>query len=264
VLLHVRPLGTDEAPPLLLMVLHCVMLMLMLLPMPLLPPPAVNYTASEVASSEHAVMQGNRTWTLYSAQADYAAAADICSSQGLQLVSVHSADDNAALAALAAQYPNWSAGLAVGGALMLGLRFNATAQAYVWQDGTDVDWWPESSNLTTAPPGLDCMAVTASSGTWQPVSCTRVPASFVCQNSTPSSMAPCAAGFHIVDGACVPCAADSWCAGGSSAAVPCGEGLGTVLRTAPRQEACGERRQNPCRGLYLACCKTASYVCMTH
>jgi hypothetical protein len=181
VLLHVRPDGVDEALSLLLLVLHCVLLMLLLL-MPLLPPPAVNYTASEVASSEHAVMQGNRTWTLYRAQADYAAAADICSSQGLQLVSLHSADDNAALAALAAQYPNWSAGFAVNGTILLGLRFNATAQAYVWQDASRGDWSPfGSKGLPPPPEGKECVAILAD-GWWQPVSCTRLPASFACQS----------------------------------------------------------------------------------
>jgi hypothetical protein len=201
----------------------------------------VNYTAAEVASSEHAMMQGNRTWTLYTAQADYAAAANICNSQGLQLVSVHSAADNAALAKLAAQHPKWSAGFAVNGTLLLGLRYNASMQAYEWQDGTRGDWWPEDSNLTTAAPGKDCMALTASGGAWQPVSCTRAPASFVCQNSTPSDMTPCAAGFHAVNGTCMPCAADSWCAGGTLLATPCEDGLGTVLRTAASPEACGEQ-----------------------
>lgn len=196
-------------------------------------------------------MHGNRTWTLYTAQADYAASADICSSQGLQLVSVHSAADNAALAALAAKHPKWSAGFAVNGTLLLGLRYNASSQAYAWQDGSELDWWPANINLTSAAPGRDCMAVTADGG-WQPVSCTRLPASFACQNSTADDLAPCAAGFHAVDGACAPCAADSWCAGGGAAAVACGDGLGTALRTASNPQMCGEHQQAL---LQDACCR---------
>jgi hypothetical protein len=143
---------------------------------------AVNYTASAVASSEHAVMHGNRTWTLYTAQADYAAATDICSSQGLQLVSVHSAADNAALAALAAKHPKWSAGFAVNGTLLLGLRYNASSQAYAWQDGSRGDWSPFGTEGMPAPPaGKDCVAILAD-GWWQPVSCTRLPGSFACQS----------------------------------------------------------------------------------
>jgi hypothetical protein len=143
---------------------------------------AVNYTASAVASSEHAVMNGNRTWTLYTAQADYAAATDICSSQGLQLVSVHSASDNEVLAALAAKYRKWSAGFAVNGTLLLGLRFNASTQAYAWQDGSRGDWSPFGAKGMPVPPeGKDCVAILAS-GWWQPVSCTRLPGSFACQS----------------------------------------------------------------------------------
>jgi hypothetical protein len=143
---------------------------------------AVNYTAAEVASSEHAVMQGNRTWTLYTVQADYAAAADICNSQGLQLVSVHSAADNAALAKLAAQHPKWSEGFAVNGTLLLGLRYNASMQAYEWQDGTRGDWSPfGSKGLPMPPDGKECVVI-LQDGWWQPISCTRLPASFACQS----------------------------------------------------------------------------------
>ena len=100
-------------------------------------------------------MQGNHTWTLYTALADYGAAAAICGSQGLHLVSVHSAADNAALAALAARHPKWSAGIAVNGTLLLGLRYNASTQAYAWQDGSRGDWSPfGSKGMPTPPEGL--------------------------------------------------------------------------------------------------------------
>ncbi|WIA31180.1 hypothetical protein OEZ86_001185 [Tetradesmus obliquus] len=149
---------------------------------PVLAACAVNYTVAEVPSSEHAILQGNRTWTLYTALAEYGAAAAICSSQGLQLVSVHSAADNAALAALAAKHPRWSGGFAVNGTLLLGLRYNASTQAYAWQDGSRGDWSPFGSKGPPAPPeGKDCVAVLAS-GWWQPISCTRLPGSFVCQS----------------------------------------------------------------------------------
>jgi hypothetical protein len=95
---------------------------------------------------------------------------------------VHSADDNAALAALAAKHPKWSAGFAVNGTLLLGLRYNDNTQAYAWQDGTRGYWSPFGNRSLPPPPeGKDCVFILAD-GWWQPVSCTRLPASFACQS----------------------------------------------------------------------------------
>lgn len=142
---------------------------------------AVPYSAAEVSSSPHAVMQGNRTWTLYSAQADYAGASSICAAQGLTLVSVHSEADNAALAGLASKYPKWGAGFAANGTLLTGLRWSAGLSMYSWQDGSAVDWSPEGFNLTSLVQlGKECMVVLAD-GSWQSVSCTHLPAAFACQ-----------------------------------------------------------------------------------
>uniref|UniRef100_A0A383VLJ3 C-type lectin domain-containing protein n=1 Tax=Tetradesmus obliquus TaxID=3088 RepID=A0A383VLJ3_TETOB len=147
---------------------------------------AFNYTPSEVASSSHAVMHGDRTFTLFTAQADFEAAASICASHGLQLASAHAADDNAALAGLAAQDRKWSGGH-LGGSMLLGLRYNDSS--YTWQDGTEVDWAPDGFDLTQPPPPAPvtgysrlCVVVLAD-GTWTPISCTRQPASFACQRT---------------------------------------------------------------------------------
>jgi hypothetical protein len=140
----------------------------------------VNYTAGEVASSEHAVMLGNCTWTLLTAQADYGAAVSICGAHGMHLASVHSPEDNAALAGLASKYPKWGAGVAANGSVLVGLRFNASMATYVWQDGSELDWSHSSINATQAPAGRECVAVLAD-GSWRPTSCTAAPASFICQ-----------------------------------------------------------------------------------
>jgi hypothetical protein len=87
-------------------------------------------------------MHGDRTFTLFTAQADFTAASTICAGHGLQLASVHSAEENAALAGLAAPDPKWSGGR-IGGSMLLGLRYNASG--YTWQDGTAVDWAPDGS-----------------------------------------------------------------------------------------------------------------------
>jgi hypothetical protein len=131
-------------------------------------------------------MQGSHTFTRFTAQADYTAASTICAGHGLQLASVHSAEDNAALADLAAQDPRWSGGH-IGGSMLLGLHYSAGS--YTWQDGSAVDWAPDGFDLTQPPPsapvtGLSrhCV-VLLSNGSWAPISCTRQPASFACQHT---------------------------------------------------------------------------------
>eukprot|EP00883_Tetradesmus_obliquus_P016259 jgi/Sobl393_1/9451/SZX66050.1 len=198
---------------------------------------AFNYTPSEVASSSHAVMHGDRTFTLFTAQADFEAAASICASHGLQLASAHAADDNAALAGLAAQDRKWSGGH-IGGSMLLGLRYNGSS--YAWQDGTDVDWAPDGFDLTQPPPAAPvtgysrhCVVV-LSNGSWAPISCTRQPASFACQRTASAVAAgECPPGFYLSDGGeCTVCPAGSWCEGGAAPATPCAEGLTTILATA--------------------------------
>jgi hypothetical protein len=131
-------------------------------------------------------MHCDRTFTLFTAQADFTAASTICAGHGPQLASVHSAEDNAALAGLAARDPKWSGGR-IGGSMLLGLRYNASG--YTWQDGTAVDWAPDGFDLTQPPPAAPvvgysrhCVLV-LSDGSWAPISCTRQPASFACQHT---------------------------------------------------------------------------------
>ncbi|KAF6263542.1 hypothetical protein COO60DRAFT_414972 [Scenedesmus sp. NREL 46B-D3] len=183
-------------------------------------------------------MHGDRTFTLFTAQADYTAASTICAGHGLQLASIHSAADNAALASLAAKDGKWSGGH-IGGSMMLGLRYNASS--YTWLDGTDVDWAPEGFDLTQPPPAAAVIGysrhcvVVLSNGTWAPISCTRQPASFACQHTLTAAAAAreCAPGFHLsAADTCSACPSGSWCEGGASPPVQCAEGLTTILVTA--------------------------------
>lgn len=88
--------------------------------------------------------------------------------------------------------------------MLLGLKFNATKQAFEWQDGTFVDYAPQGINLATAPAtagSAGCMAVLAN-GTWVPVSCTKQPLSFGCninsiQVVVSPPVGPCSAGRYI-------------------------------------------------------------------
>ncbi|KAF6265142.1 hypothetical protein COO60DRAFT_1480782 [Scenedesmus sp. NREL 46B-D3] len=73
--------------------------------------------------------------------------------------------------------------------MLLGLKFNSTLQTFYWHDGSPFDWWPSSVNITQAPDGKPCIAVSVDAY-WQPVSCTSLPGVFACQmelNSTASS-----------------------------------------------------------------------------
>jgi hypothetical protein len=193
-------------------------------------------------------MHGERTFTLFDAQADFSAASSVCAGHSLQLASVHAAADNAALADLAAQQPKWSGGH-IGGSMLLGLRYNASQGSYAWQDGTAVDWAPDGFDLSQPPPAAPVMGysrhcvVVLSDGSWAPVSCTRQPARFVCQRTVPAvAEGECAPGFYIAaSGQCEVCPFGSWCEGGASPATPCGQGLTTTLVTASTQDnGCGE------------------------
>lgn len=150
--------------------------------------PAVPYTPSTVqATSYTATRPDGRSWTLYSAHADYDAAVSICEAKGQKLVSLHSQSDAQSLAGLAANLPfTWSPGfgLPVSSTYMrVGAIFDTSKQQYTWQDGTPFDWLPASFGTGSAPAGRNCVAV-ASNGTWTPVHCSRQPLSFACQSGS--------------------------------------------------------------------------------
>jgi hypothetical protein len=210
-------------------------------------------------------MHGDRTFILFTAQADFAAASTICAGHGLQLASVHSAEDNAALAGLAARDPKWSGGR-IGGSMLLGLRYNASG--YSWQDGTAVDWAPDGFDLSQPPPAASvtgynrhCVLV-LSDGSWAPASCTRQPASFACQRTVAVAAGECAPGFHLSEaGNCTVCPTGSWCEGGAAPATPCAQGLTTILATASTpEEHCGEVQEWLCKSASMGAQQSTSLL----
>lgn len=157
---------------------------------------AVPYTPSTVpATSYTATRPDGRSWTLYSAHADYDAAASICEAKGQKLVSAHSQEDAQSIASLAANLPlKWVPGFGLPVTttyVLVGMRYDSSKQAYTWQDGTAPDWSP--AGLSAPPTERNCMVV-ASNGSWIPMHCSRQAVGFACQSGT-YTPPPCAAGM---------------------------------------------------------------------